>query len=91
MSEPSQQGANEATLQFLRYYCDPSNKLDYAVMVKGKWGAGKTHLVNSFIDELKKQGRDKILYVSLYGVTSFRQIDDALFRQLHPVLSSSWG
>jgi hypothetical protein len=84
----SQQGANDATLQYLRYYCEPSNVLDYAVMVKGKWGAGKTYLINSFIDELKRGGRDKILYVSLYGVTSFRQIDDALFRQLHPVLSS---
>jgi hypothetical protein len=88
MSELSQQGANDATLQYLRYYCEPSNVLDYAVMVKGKWGAGKTCLINSFIDDLKRRGRDKILYVSLYGVTSFRQIDDALFRQLHPVLSS---
>ena len=63
---------------YLRYYCEPSNVLDYAVMVKGKWGAGKTYLINLFIDELKRRGRDKILYVSLYGVTSFRQIDDAL-------------
>jgi len=88
MTEPSQQGANEALLQYLRYYCDPSNTLDYAVMVNGKWGAGKTYLINSFIEELKKSGRDKILYVSLYGLTSFRQIDEALYRQLHPVLSS---
>jgi hypothetical protein len=88
MSELSQHAANHVTLQYLRYYCEPSNVLDYAVMVKGKWGAGKTYLINSFIDELKRRGQDKVLYVSLYGVTSFRQIDDALFRQLHPVLSS---
>jgi hypothetical protein len=57
-------------------------------MVKGKWGAGKTYLINSFIEELKTSGRDKVLYVSLYGLTSSRQIDEALYRQLHPVLSS---
>jgi hypothetical protein len=51
-------------------------------------GSGKNSS-NQFLHwRAKKQGRDKILYVSLYGVTSFRQIDDALFRQLHPVLSS---
>jgi hypothetical protein len=88
MSELSREGANDATFQYLRYYCDPSNELDHAVMVRGNWGAGKTHFINAFIAELKRSGRDKILYVSLYGVTSFRQIEDALFRQLHPVLSS---
>jgi tRNA A37 threonylcarbamoyladenosine biosynthesis protein TsaE len=59
VSEPSQQGANDATLHFLRYYCDPSNKLDYAVMVNGKWGAGKTHLINSFTGELRSRAETK--------------------------------
>jgi hypothetical protein len=79
---------NKPVTEYLRYYADPENAFDFAVMVRGNWGAGKTYLINQFIEELKSKGRDKNLYVSLYGVTSFRQIDEALFRQLHPVLSS---
>jgi len=88
MSEPPNNDLNDAVLSYLRYYCDPSNALDYAVMVRGKWGAGKTYLINQFKDELNAKGHEKNLYVSLYGVTSFRQIDEALYRQLHPVLAS---
>ena len=88
MSEPANHNSIDAVLEYLRYYCDPANALDYAVMLRGKWGAGKTHLINQFIDEQKANGREKNLYVSLYGVSSFRQIDEALYRQLHPVLSS---
>jgi KAP family P-loop domain len=79
---------NKPVTEYLRYYADPENVFDFAVMVRGNWGAGKTYLINQFVAELKSKGRDKNLYVSLYGITSFRQIDEALFRQLHPVLSS---
>jgi hypothetical protein len=33
----------------------------------------------------------KDLYVSLYGTTSIQQIEDGLYRQLHPILSSRAG
>jgi hypothetical protein len=55
-------------------------------MLKGPWGAGKTHLVKSFIGG--EDYTDKFLYVSLYGVTTYQQIEDAFFRQLHPLFSS---
>jgi Cdc6-like AAA superfamily ATPase len=84
----SDDNLNEPIVEYLRYYVSTENSFDFAVMVRGKWGVGKTFLINQFLAELKSKGREKNLYVSLYGVTSFRQIDEALFRQLHPVLSS---
>ena len=78
---------NTHVVDFLRYYCEPGNAFDYAVMLTGPWGSGKTFLINKFLVDRKEQGA-KSLYVSLYGITSFRQIEDALSRQLHPVLSS---
>jgi hypothetical protein len=75
-------------LDYLNYYCDKENDFDYAVMIKGQWGAGKTFFINKFIEARRASGLNKILYVSLYGVSSIRQIDEALYRQLHPVLSS---
>ncbi len=83
-----QEGGNDAVFKYLRYYCAPDTKVDFAVMVRGKWGAGKTHLIEQFLAERKNAGQTKNLYVSLYGLNSFRQVDQALYRQLHPILSS---
>ncbi len=79
---------NKHVAGYLRYYCDADSVLDYAVMLRGPWGSGKTHLINEFLAERARRESAKHLYVSLYGLTSFRQIDDAFFRQLHPILSS---
>jgi len=79
---------NKSVLEFLHDYCAPQNNLDYAVMLKGNWGAGKTFLVREFLRQREKKGLAKNLYVSLYGLTSVRQIDHEFYRQLHPILSS---
>jgi len=79
---------NKHVVDFLRYYCDPMNALDYAVMLRGPWGSGKTFLINTFLADRLKAGPTKHLYVSLYGLSSVRQIDEAFSRQLHPILSS---
>ena len=79
---------NKHIEDYLQYYCDPSHALDYAVMLTGPLGSGKTFLINRFLVKRAKNGSPKNFYVSLYGLTSFRQIDEALERQLHPVLSS---
>ncbi len=76
---------NAAVKRFLGYYLDPKNSLDYAVLIDGPWGSGKTHLIRSFLDD---NDVVKPLYVSLYGLTKVSQIEDEFYRQLHPVLSS---
>jgi hypothetical protein len=71
---------NKEILEFLAYYCQPDNPLDYAVMLRGPWGAGKTHLIDNFLKSREKAGPTKQLYVSLYGISTLRQIEDAFFR-----------
>ncbi|MBL4691788.1 MAG: hypothetical protein JKY92_00465 [Magnetovibrio sp.] len=79
---------------FLKYYSDLSFAPQYAVLIKGKWGTGKTHLVDRFFKTyIPKSSGSKPrelnhLYVSLYGLTSTQEIEDAFFTQLHPLLSS---
>jgi AAA domain len=85
--------SNEHVLSYLQYYCDPKNNFDYAVLLTGPWGVGKTFLIKRFLESRTKDATSsgtarKHLYVSLYGMTSVQQIDDELFRQLHPVLAS---
>ena len=74
---------NAAIERFLVYYVAPDHPLDYAVLIGGPWGSGKTHLVKKFLAGTSV----KPLYVSLYGMTSVSQIEDEFYRQLHPVLS----
>lgn len=37
---------------------------------------------------MEQNPKNEYLYVSLYGVTSYKEIEDAFFQQLHPVLAS---
>jgi hypothetical protein len=80
----STQDPNRNTAEYIKYYCDKTNRHDYAILLNGTWGSGKTYFIKKTLREINQ----KHLYVSLYGITSTEQIDDAFFRQMHPVLSS---
>jgi KAP family P-loop domain len=72
---------------YLDYYCELPQAPEFAVLLKGQWGSGKTWFIDKYREKLAKD-QQKSLYVSLYGVTSFAEIEDQFFQQLHPVLSS---
>ncbi|MGD1873485.1 MAG: P-loop NTPase fold protein [Mastigocoleus sp.] len=78
--------------EYLDYYCSLSHAPGFAVLLKGQWGCGKTWFIEKYCEKLKrnksKNNNQKSLYVSLYGMTSFAEIEDTFFQQLHPVLSS---
>ncbi|HGY0992556.1 TPA: P-loop NTPase fold protein [Aeromonas salmonicida subsp. pectinolytica] len=73
--------------EFLKYYYSFKQEPGYAVLLKGKWGTGKTWFINQTLNSLAQED-GKYLYVSLYGITSFEEIEDEFFKQLHPLLSS---
>src|SRR5258708_5746930 len=79
---------NKHVVDFLRYYCASETPFDYAVMLKGPWGSGKTYLIKNFLAAREQQDAAKHLYVSLYGISSPRQIEEEFYRQLHPILAS---
>lgn len=72
---------------YLDYYCSLSHAPGFAILLKGEWGCGKTWFIKNYLKRLKENNH-KFLYVSLYGMASFSEIEDAFFQQLHPVLSS---
>ncbi|MCU0438416.1 MAG: KAP family NTPase [Raineya sp.] len=74
---------NEHIEQYLNYYTSLKVSPEYAVLLRGKWGSGKTWFIKNYIGEKKN-----FLYVSLYGVSSYSDIEDTFFQQLHPILSS---
>jgi len=60
---------NLNTKNLIKYYCSLEVEPEYALMVKGPWGCGKSHLVKDCIKDLKQENQDfKFLHVSLYGI-----------------------
>jgi hypothetical protein len=72
---------------FIRYYLALDRAPQYAIMVRGQWGSGKTFFMERQLDRYRENG-GKALYVSLYGMASVKEIEEEFFRQLHPVLAS---
>ncbi len=61
-----------------------NDKANYAVMIDGKWGSGKTYfLKNRLIEEIEKidvgDKKCKVIYISLYGISSIEEINKKVF------------
>ncbi|WP_186431380.1 P-loop NTPase fold protein [Clostridium sp. BSD9I1] len=59
---------------------------DYAIMIDGDWGSGKTYywdnIVKTQIENVKVGGKNyKTIYISLYGVASLDEISKNIFVQ----------
>ena len=89
-------GMNTLILDFLNSYADNTNP-QYAVMLKGKWGCGKTHLINEwkkrFDGTADTDGEItlKPIYISTYGMDSVNDIKTAIDRELNPFFYSKTG
>ena len=69
----------ESVLDYVR-----SDYTDYAIMINGEWGAGKTYFWNnqikSKIESLTLNGNNyKTIYMSLYGISNLEEISKKLF------------
>ena len=69
---------------YLKEYIKYENNLEYAVLLKGKWGSGKTFFIKNF-EELKEI---KFVYVSLFGLKTIEEVHEKIFESFHPLLSS---
>lgn len=84
---------NDHIANFLDYYvCQPDPR--YAVMLTGPWGCGKTFFVKRWKEELEKKIKDKKMklstpiYISLFGLTSIQEINEAITREIYPFMKS---
>ncbi|MEA5427321.1 P-loop NTPase fold protein [Arcicella lustrica] len=76
---------NNHIIDYLDYYLDLAKPPKYAVLLRGNWGSGKSWFIHEYI---KSKAENSFLYVSLYGVTSYTEIEEILFEQIHPFLAS---
>lgn len=77
---------NDHIEKYLDYYLGLKIAPEYALLIRGEWGAGKTWFIKNYMKNNKEVG---YLYISLNGVTSYKEIEDSFFQQLHPILASN--
>lgn len=80
---------NEDIIRFLNRYKDDPNP-QYAVLLDGKWGCGKTFFIKSWLDTFQTENEDELtpMYVSLFGVQTVKQINDTINGLLFPFMNS---
>lgn len=54
------------------------------IFINGSWGIGKSYYTN----EYKKEHQENIIYISLFGKTSFESINDSLSKELAKKLNN---
>lgn len=75
---------NDYISKYLDLYIERKST-DYAILLNGKWGCGKTFFIKEY-QQQKENEEYKFLYVSLFGLNSISEINDAIFKELHPIL-----
>lgn len=85
---------NQTTIEYLNYFVASQNP-NFAVMLKGKWGAGKTYFIRGIIKDWEdKQDIEETeinlrpIYISLNGVAKKSEIVELLKAKISPFLYS---
>jgi hypothetical protein len=73
--------------EYLKYYLALPDAPNYAVMLTGPWGGGKTYLTKRLMRQLRQVGT-KHVYVSLYGIRTREEFDRAVLAALYPFIEN---
>ena len=75
---------NENIESFLKDNYLKEDITGFGILIDGKWGCGKTHL----IDKIVKSTEIKYYKISVYGLTTLEQLHSKVYEKLHPILTS---
>ena len=89
--------SNKHIEEFLDYYLNVEQSPDYAVLITGCWGSGKTYFIRKYLGDEKKEIKDflndctkyTVIYVSLFGAKTREEMDKRVLEKLHPILNSA--
>ena len=79
----------ESILDYIR-----SDYTDYAIMINGEWGSGKTYFWNNQIkkkiDTMKLNGKKyTTIYMSLYGISNLEEISKKIFMETSQLMNKN--
>lgn len=66
-----------------------SKDTDYAIMITGEWGVGKTYFLKNNLYETFKKANLIPIYVSLIGYSSISTLMDSIFSKINPLYQKS--
>lgn len=81
---------NSHITENIEYYLNLKTP-EYALLLSGKWGSGKTHFINDFINTYADEVEKKFIKISLFGLKNLDSIDEQIFQNLHPILGSKYA
>ena len=70
----------------LSYIDEWDSNPEYAILLTGAWGCGKTYFVQNLLKEQNKETPKLAWYISLFGVQNSVDIDARLFEAAHPII-----
>ena len=70
---------SEHICEYLAYYVAFEQAPRFAVLIDGRWGIGKTYLIEAFLASVRTT-EFQAVYVSLSGLGASAEIDRELFR-----------
>lgn len=81
---------NEHVISYIKdNYINSQMSPQFAVLVKGDWGCGKTFLVKKILNETYgKKYKDNVIWISVYGLSSIQQLRQKLIEKIYPFLSN---
>lgn len=87
---------NAQACEYLKYYFTVPDAPNYAVLLTGPWGGGKTYLIKRLLRELRNKQmlrnpwspRLRQVYVSLYGIKTREEFDRAVLAARYPFVYS---
>ena len=65
-----------------------TDKTQYAILLNGSWGCGKTYFWKYTLDNVAKQNGFNTIYISLNGISKIDVLDHQLFIKLLPIVSN---
>ena len=65
-----------------------TTETDYAILIKGEWGCGKTHFYKNVLSERITKLGYKPVYVSLFGIADPVELSLRLFLEVNPKVGS---
>ncbi|APZ47317.1 hypothetical protein BW723_13940 [Polaribacter reichenbachii] len=72
---------------FINYLIEP--KTQYAILINGTWGSGKTYYWKNELTETAKDNGYKAIYITLNGISSTEVLERTLFYKLIPFIGDS--
>lgn len=68
-----------------------TEQTDYAILIKGSWGSGKTHFFKNQLSHVIESCSLKPLYISLYGMSKLEDLSKAILLSMFPSLQKKTG